>query len=65
MAVRWMEYKYKVHFRVFEINAPRRNLDESTVSETGMGPWVCNLLHGPGGAGQYRPHALRVGHPLP
>ena len=43
MAVRWMEYKYKVHLRVFEIHAPRRNLDESTVSEAGLSPRVYNL----------------------
>ncbi len=45
MAVRWMEYK--VHFRVFETHAPRRNLDESTVSEVGMSPWVYNLYMDP------------------
>lgn len=45
MAVRWLEYK--VHFNVFQNHAPRRNLDESTVSGTGMSPWVYNLYMDP------------------
>ncbi len=45
MAVRWMEYK--IHFRVFDVHAPRRNLDESTIAEVGMSPWVYNLYMDP------------------
>ncbi|XZE55074.1 arylsulfatase [Planctomycetaceae bacterium SH139] len=45
MAVRWMEYK--VHFKVFQNQAVRRNLDESTVSNLGMSPWVYNLYMDP------------------
>lgn len=45
MAVRWLEYK--VHFRVFQTHAPRRNLDETTVAEVGMSPWVYNLYMDP------------------
>ena len=45
MAVRWMEYK--VHFKVFQNQAPRRNLDQSTVSDLGMSPWVYNLYMDP------------------
>jgi hypothetical protein len=45
MAVRWMEYK--VHFKVFENKAARRNLDESVVHNLGMSPWVYNLYMDP------------------
>ncbi|MFN3874820.1 MAG: hypothetical protein ACK4L7_02770 [Flavobacteriales bacterium] len=45
MAVRWMEYK--VHFKVFQNHVPRRNLDESTVENLGMSPWVYNLYMDP------------------
>ena len=45
MAVRWMEYK--VHFRVFQTDAVRRNLDQTTISEVGMSPWVYNLYMDP------------------
>lgn len=36
VAVRWLEYK--VHIKVMETHAPRRNLDETTVSDVGMSP---------------------------
>ncbi|MGC1481964.1 MAG: arylsulfatase, partial [Chthoniobacterales bacterium] len=45
MAVRWKEYK--VHFKVFQNQAIRRNLDQSTVSNLGMSPWVYNLYMDP------------------
>lgn len=45
MTVRWLEYK--IHFKVFQNQAPRRNLDESTVSALGMSPWVYNLYMDP------------------
>ena len=45
MAVRWMEYK--IHFKVMLTHAPRRNLDETTVSDVGMSPWVYNLYMDP------------------
>lgn len=45
MAVRWMEYK--VHFKVMQTWAPRRNLDETTISDVGMSPWVYNLYIDP------------------
>jgi len=45
MAVRWLEYK--VHFKVMLQHAPRRNLDETTVSDVGMSPWVYNLYIDP------------------
>jgi arylsulfatase len=45
MAVRWMEYK--VHFKVFQNLAPRRNLDQSIVVGLGMSPWVYNLYMDP------------------
>lgn len=45
MAVRWLEYK--VHFKVFQNQVPRRNLDQSTVHELGMSPWVYNLYMDP------------------
>ncbi len=45
MAVRWLEYK--VHFKVMETHAPRRNLDETTISDVGMSPWIYNLYMDP------------------
>lgn len=45
MAVRWLEYK--VHLRVMQTHAPRRNLDETTISSVGMSPWVYNLYMDP------------------
>lgn len=45
MAMRWMEYK--VHYRVMLQHAPRRNLDETTVSDVGMSPWFYNLYLDP------------------
>lgn len=44
-AVRWMEYK--VHFKVFLNQAAHRNLDESTLNNLGMAPWVYNLYMDP------------------
>jgi len=44
-AARWLEYK--VHFKVFLNQAPRRNLDESTLNDLGMSPWVFNLYMDP------------------
>lgn len=44
-AVRWLEYK--VHFRVFLNQAAHRNLDESTLENLGMSPWVYNLYMDP------------------
>lgn len=44
-AVRWMEYK--VHFKVFMNQAAHRNLDESTLNNLGMSPWVYNLYMDP------------------
>ncbi|WP_108258350.1 arylsulfatase [Mangrovicoccus ximenensis] len=45
MAIRWMEYK--VHFKVMLQHAARRNLDETTVTDVGMSPWVYNLYTDP------------------
>ncbi|EAV41198.1 arylsulfatase [Stappia aggregata IAM 12614] len=45
MALRWMEYK--IHFKVMQQHAPRRNLDQTTVSDVGMSPWVYNLYTDP------------------
>lgn len=45
MAVRWMEYK--IHFRIFDVQAAGRNLDESTVQGVGLSPWVYNLWMDP------------------
>ena len=44
-AARWMEYK--VHFKVFLNQAVRRNLDENTLVQVGMSPWVYNLYMDP------------------
>lgn len=40
-AVRWKDYK--VHFKVFQTMAPRRNLDQTLLSNIGTAPWVFNL----------------------
>ncbi|MBW6401745.1 arylsulfatase [Roseomonas sp. HJA6] len=40
-AARWMEFK--VHWRVFLNQAVRRNLDENTLVQVGIAPWVYNL----------------------
>lgn len=45
MAVRWQEYK--LHMNVFNTSAPRKNLDQSTISSIGMSPWVYNLYVDP------------------
>lgn len=44
-AVRWQEYK--VHFKVFDVKEPRKNLDQSTLLNVGMSPWVYNLYSDP------------------
>ncbi|GAA5123311.1 arylsulfatase [Luteolibacter yonseiensis] len=44
-AVRWLEYK--VHFKVFLNQSAHRNLDESTLNNLGMAPWVYNLYMDP------------------
>ena len=36
-----------MHFKVMETHAPRRNLDETTVSDVGLSPWVDNLYIDP------------------
>ena len=43
-AMRWMEYK--MHFKVFTTHAKRRNIDESTLEDTGA-PWLYNLYMDP------------------
>ncbi|NIG52984.1 arylsulfatase [Chitinophaga sp. Cy-1792] len=45
MAVRWQEYK--LHMKVFNTSAPRKNLDQSTIENIGMSPWVYNLYVDP------------------
>lgn len=45
MAVRWQEYK--LHMKVFITSEPRKNLDQSTVQNIGMSPWVYNLYSSP------------------
>ncbi|MFV0377994.1 MAG: sulfatase-like hydrolase/transferase [Mangrovibacterium sp.] len=40
-AVRWKDYK--VHFRVFDTQVPRRNLDATVLLNIGTSPWVFNL----------------------
>ncbi|WGL17656.1 arylsulfatase [Microbulbifer bruguierae] len=40
-ALRWRDYK--VHFKIFDIKAPRRNIDAALVSDIGTAPWVFNL----------------------
>jgi arylsulfatase A-like enzyme len=44
-AMRWKEYK--VHLRVFQTQAARQNIDESTLVPTGATPWVFNLYADP------------------
>lgn len=44
-AVRWQEFK--VHFKVFQTNHSRQNIDESTLQSVGMSPWVYNLYMDP------------------
>lgn len=44
-AVRWQEYK--VHFKIFDVREPRKNLDQSTLLNVGMSPWVYNLYNDP------------------
>lgn len=45
MAIRWQEYK--LHMKVFNTSAPRKNLDQSTIENIGMSPWVYNLYVDP------------------
>lgn len=45
MAMRWQEFK--IHMRVFTTAETRQNIDASTVSVTGMSPWVFNLYADP------------------
>lgn len=45
MAVRWQEYK--LHMKVFNTSAPRKNLDQSVIENVGMSPWVYNLYNSP------------------
>lgn len=45
MAIRWQEYK--LHMKVFNTSAPRKNLDQSTIESIGMSPWVYNLYVDP------------------
>ena len=44
-ALRWMEYK--VHFKVFQTGAPRKNIDQSNLMATGSAPWIYNLYTDP------------------
>jgi arylsulfatase len=44
-AMRWKEYK--VHLKVFQTDAARQNIDESTLVATGTTPWVFNLYTDP------------------
>jgi len=45
MAVRWQEYK--MHVKVFNTSATRKNIDQSAIESTGMSPWVYNLYSDP------------------
>jgi arylsulfatase A-like enzyme len=45
MAIRWQEYK--LHLKVFSSNVPNKNLDQSTIQNVGMSPWVYNLYMDP------------------
>lgn len=45
MAVRWQEYK--MHIKVFNTSAARKNIDQSTIENIGMSPWVYNLYADP------------------
>lgn len=40
-AVRWKDYK--VHYQVFDVRVPGRNLDDSTLSPVGTSLWIYNL----------------------
>ena len=40
-ALRWRDYK--VHFKIFDIQVPRRNLDATLLSDIGTSAWVFNL----------------------
>ncbi|GAB2508650.1 sulfatase-like hydrolase/transferase [Microbulbifer agarilyticus] len=40
-ALRWRDYK--VHFKIFDVKVPRRNLDASVLSDVGTALWVFNL----------------------
>ena len=43
--MRWNEYK--IHFKVFLNQAFRRNLDENTLVQVGIAPWVYHLYMDP------------------
>ena len=45
MAIRWQEYK--IHFKVFDVCEPRKNIDQATILNVGMSPWVYNLYNDP------------------
>lgn len=45
MALRWQEFK--IHLRVFTTHETRQNIDASTISLTGLSPWVFNLYLDP------------------
>lgn len=45
MALRWEEYK--VHMKVFDVKRPMSNIDEATILEVGMSPWIYNLYTDP------------------
>ncbi|MEA3433586.1 MAG: arylsulfatase [Campylobacterota bacterium] len=45
MALRWEEYK--IHMKVFDMKHPMANLDESTILNVGMSPWIYNLYMDP------------------
>ncbi len=45
MALRWNEFK--VHLKVFDVKQTGANIDESTISGTGLSPWVYNLYTDP------------------
>lgn len=40
-ALRWKDYK--VHFQVFDVTEPGRNIDAATLNRVGTAPWVYNL----------------------
>ncbi|NOQ78294.1 MAG: sulfatase-like hydrolase/transferase [Gammaproteobacteria bacterium] len=45
MALRWEEYK--IHMKVFDVKRPMSNLDEATILNVGMSPWIYNLYMDP------------------
>lgn len=45
MALRWEEYK--IHMKVFDVKHPMSNLDESSIINVGMAPWIYNLYMDP------------------